>query len=305
MTQLLTDQTRSAPRVAARTVWSRLWMPMAWTLVLARRKPMGFVGFLILVLVGCAAAFAPQLAPYGYAETDLLARLKGPSAQHWFGTDNLGRDLLSRVIWGSRVSLGISFSAVILAKTLATVIGLVSGYYGGWFDKIVQRFVDIWLALPSLIILVTLLGVLGAGVFTLILVVGLSNAPASSRLIRSVVLGVREEPYVEAARALGARDGRILLVHVLPNIVHIIIYSATVTLGAVILVVASLGFLGYGVPPPRPDLGAMLSGDGLTFMRKSPWMAIWPGLVITLVVFSFNVFGDALRDLLDPRMRGT
>ncbi len=259
MTHLLTEQVNDGTRTPTRSTASWLWLPIASIQVLARRKPMGFVGFLILVLVGGAAVFAPVLAPYGYADTDLLARLHGPSSQHWFGTDNLGRDLLSRVMWGSRVSLGISFGAVILAKTLATIIGLVSGYYGGWFDKIVQRFVDIWLALPSLIILVTLLGVMGAGVGTLVLVVGLSNTPASSRLIRSVVLGVREEPYVEAARALGARDRRIILVHVLPNIVHIIIYSATVTLGAVILVVASLGFLGYGVPPPPNQTWARCS----------------------------------------------
>ena len=283
---------------------SGLLAPWRGVKALARRKPLGFVGFVILVVVGGAAVLAPWLAPYGYQEVDLTNRLTSPSTTHLFGTDNLGRDLLSRVMWGARLSLGISFGAVLIAKGLATFVAVLSGFYGGWFDKIVQRFVDIWIALPTLIILITLLGVLGASPWSLIIVVGLANAPHSSRLIRSVVLGVREEPYIEAARSLGMTDTRIMLRYVLPNIAHMIIYSASVTLGSVILIVASLGFLGYGVPPPQPDLGAMLSGDGLTFMRRMPWMALWPGLVITLVVFGFNVFGDALRDLLDPRMRG-
>jgi len=258
----------------------------------------------ILVIIGGAAALAPVLAQYPYAETDFGSRFLLPSRDHPLGTDNLGRDLFSRLLYGSRISLGISFGAVILAKVAATVIGIISGYYGGWLDKIGQRFIDIWLSLPTLIILITLMGAIGANVFSMIVVIGLANIPGSSRLIRSVVVGVREEPYVEAARSMGARNSRIMLLHVLPNIAHIIIYSATVTLGGVILIVASLGFLGYGVPAPHPDLGAMLSGDGLTYMRRMPLMAVWPGLTITLVVFAFNIFGDALRDILDPRMRG-
>ena len=276
-----------------------------WLARFARRKAMGFFGLIVLLVVGFAAVFAPWITPYNFAATDFGARLEGPSLTHWLGTDNLGRDLLSRVIYGARVSLGISFAAVVLAKVLATVVAVYTGYYGGWVDKIGQRFVDIWLALPRLIILITLIGLLGPSAFSLVLLVGLTNAPSSARLIRSVVVSVRAEPYVEAARALGARDRRIILQYILPNIMHIIIYSATVTLGAVILIIASLGFLGYGVPPPAPDLGAMLSGAGLTFMRRNPWMALWPGLIITLVVFAFNVLGDALRDVLDPRMRGT
>ena len=277
----------------------------SWLLQLARRKPLGFLSLIALVVIVSAAVLAPWIAPYHYAKTDFNSRLLAPTAAHWFGTDNLGRDLFSRVVYGARVSLGVSFGAVILAKVLATVIAVYTGYYGGWVDKIGQRFVDVWIALPRLIILVTLLGLLGPSAYSLILLVGLSNAPSSARLIRSVVVGVRAEAYVEAGRALGASDGRIILQYILPNIMHIVIYSATVTLGAVILAVASLGFLGYGVPPPTPDLGAMLSGDGLTFMQTNPWMAIWPGLVITIVVFSFNVLGDALRDVLDPRMRGS
>jgi peptide/nickel transport system permease protein len=275
-----------------------------WPLMLARRKPLGFAGLVVLVVLGGMAAFAPIVAPYGYEEVDFSARLQSPSRDHIFGTDNLGRDLFSRIVWGTRVSFGVSAAAVLLAKSLGTVIALISGFYGGWFDKLFQRLVDIWIALPTLIILISLIAVLGASPLTLVLVVGLSNAPNTSRLVRSVVVQVREEPYVEAAQTLGARDARIMLQHILPNVVHIVIFSATVTLGSVILIVASLGFLGYGLPPPHPDLGGMLSGDGLTFMRRMPWMAVWPGVTITLIVFSFNVLGDALRDVLDPRLRG-
>jgi peptide/nickel transport system permease protein len=284
---------------------SRWTAPVLWTKKFARRKPLGFVGLAILVVIGLAAAFAPLLTPYAYDQTNFSERLVSPGRGHIFGTDNLGRDLFSRILYGARVSLGISFASVIVAKALATVIAVISGYYGGWIDKTVQRFVDIWLALPTLIILITLIGAIGASPMSMIIVIALTNTPGSSRLVRSVVIGVREEPYIEAARAMGATNRRTILVHVLPNIAHIIIYSSTVTLGSVILIVASLGFLGYGVPPPHPDLGAMLSGDGLAFMKRMPWMAIWPGLVITLVVFAFNVLGDALRDVLDPRMRGS
>ncbi len=269
-----------------------------------KRKPLGFAGLAILLVIGFAAVFAPLIAPYGYAEVDFVYRLKGPSWDHLLGTDNLGRDSFSRILYGSRISLGISFTAVLLAKATATAIGIVSGYYGGWFDKIFQRFVDVWISLPTLIILVSVISILGPGIIGLTAIIALAVTASSSRLIRSVVLQVRREAYVEAALSMGARDGRIMLRHIFPNVTHIVIYSSTVSLGSTILIVASLGFLGYGVPPPHPDLGGMLSGDGLTNMRRQPWLAIGPGAVITAIVFSFNVFGDALRDMLDPKLRG-
>ncbi|MPZ98924.1 MAG: ABC transporter permease subunit [Dehalococcoidia bacterium] len=270
----------------------------------ATRKPLGFAGLCILVAMGLAAAFAPIVAPYGYDEFDFARALEGPSRDFFLGTDHLGRDVFSRAIWGTRVSLGVSLAAVFLAQAAAASVAIVSGFYGGWVDKIVQRLVDIWIALPTLVILITLIAIVGPGVKSMILIVAATIAPNYARLIRSVVLQVREEPYVEAAQAIGVSNTRVMLRYILPNVAHVIIYSATVALGAVILIVASLGFLGYGLPPPQPDLGAMLSGDGLEFMRRQSMLAIVPGVAITLIVFSFNIFGDALRDALDPRLRG-
>ena len=258
----------------------------------------------MLLIVGAAALLAPVIAPYGFGEVDFTRRLEGPSQDHLMGTDNLGRDQLSRILYGSRVSLGISFAAVFLSKAAATTLALISGYYGGWIDKILQRFVDVWIGLPTLVILITIVGVVGPGIGGMVIIIAITITPNSSRLIRSVVLQIQSEAYVDAARSMGASDMRIMLRHILPNTAHIVIFSATVSLGAVILIVASLGFLGYGIPPPFPDLGGMLSGDGLTFMRRQPWLALWPGFVITVIVFGFNVFGDALRDVLDPKLRG-
>lgn len=298
-------------RGVAPAVAEALWGPASagrgtirWVYRLAVNKPLGFVSLCILLVFGGAALLAPVIVPYGYDQTDFAARLQSPTADHVFGTDNLGRDLFSRVLYGTRVSMGISFAAVLLSKAAATLIAVVSGFYGGWLDKIVQRLVDIWLAIPALVLLISVLGVMGPSMPSMILVIGLVYVPGSARLVRSVVVGVREETYVEAGRVVGATDGRLLLCYILPNIMHVIVYSATISLGSIILIVASLGFLGYGVPPPQPDLGGMLSGAGLQFMRRMPWMAIWPGVTITLIVFAFNVFGDALRDILDPRLRG-
>jgi peptide/nickel transport system permease protein len=282
----------------------RRWRTLRFMVRFARTKPLGFGGLVLLLIFGVGSALAGWIAPYAYDDTNFLARLEGPSRSHIFGTDNLGRDLFSRVLYATQISMVVAFGAVFISKSVATIIAMLSGFYGGWIDKITQRFVDIWLSIPTLVLLISLLGVMGPGVWSMLIVIGLVTVPGSSRLIRSVVVSVRHEVYVEAARAIGVSDMRMLLRYILPNILHIIIYSATVSLGAVIILAASLGFLGYGVPPPRPDLGGMLSGAGLQFMRRSAWLAIWPGLSITLIVFAFNVFGDALRDMLDPRLRG-
>jgi peptide/nickel transport system permease protein len=291
----------SAPALGERR--RRPWRAASLAARLIRTKPLGFAGLLILVVFGASAALASVIAPFHYAETDFTARFERPNGEHFFGTDNLGRDLFSRVLYATQISMAVAFGAVALGKSIATLIALVSGYYGGWLDKIIQRVVDIWLAVPTLILVISMLGIVGPGFRSMLLVIAFVTVPASSRLIRSAVVGVRAETYVDAARAVGVGDLRILGRYILPNVLHIIVYSATVTLGAAIILAASLGFLGFGIPAPRPDLGGMLSGAGLQYMRRSPWLSIWPGVAITLIVFAFNVFGDALRDVLDPRLR--
>jgi peptide/nickel transport system permease protein len=273
-----------------------------WRLV--KEKPLGaFGGLLVLVLMLCAI-FAHWIAPYPYDETNVRQRLKPPSAQFYLGTDNLGRDVFSRIIYGARISVTVGFGAVTLSVLLATIMGVTSGYFGGKVDVFVQRIVDAAMAFPPLVILLSIMAVLGPGLLNVILVLGIVPSANRSRVIRSATLAAKENQYVEAARAVGASHLRIILCYILPNIMAPIIIVATNALGAVILVEATLSFLGFGVPPPYPSWGEMLSGSGRSYMYKAPWMAIWPGVAISLAVFGFNMLGDALRDLLDPRLRG-
>jgi peptide/nickel transport system permease protein len=274
-----------------------------WRLV--REKPLGaFGGMLVLVLMLCAI-FAHWIAPYPYDETNVRQRLKPPGAQFYLGTDNLGRDVFSRIIYGARISVTVGFGAVTLSILLATIMGVASGYFGGKVDVFVQRIVDAAMAFPVLVILLSIMAVLGPGLLNVILVLGIVPSANRSRVIRSATLAAKENQYVEAARAVGASHLRIILCYILPNVMAPIIIVATNALGAVILVEATLSFLGFGVPPPYPSWGEMLSGSGRSYMYKAPWMAIWPGVAISLAVFGFNMLGDALRDLLDPRLRGS
>jgi peptide/nickel transport system permease protein len=271
---------------------------------LFRDKPLGAVGgvlLLVFVLVGLTAQW---IAPYGYNEIAPIDRLKPPSWEHWFGTDNLGRDLLSRCIYGAQLSVIIGCSAALLATAISALIGIVSGYAGGRFDLIVQRFVDAWQSFPDLIILIVVVSVIGPGMPQIIGTLALLLGIAGSRIVRSAVIGVREHMYVHAAQSVGASVPRILWRHILPNVMPPIIVLLTTRVGTVILAESGLAFLGLGVPPPSPTWGAMLSGSGRTYMLQGPWLALAPGLCLTAVVYATNVFGDALRDLLDPRMRG-
>jgi peptide/nickel transport system permease protein len=274
-----------------------------WRLV--KEKPLGaFGGALVLVLMLCAV-FAHWIAPYPYDETNVRQRLKPPGAQFYLGTDNLGRDVFSRIIYGARISVTVGFGAVTLSILLATILGVTSGYFGGKVDVLVQRIVDAAMAFPTLVILLSIMAVLGPGLLNVILVLGIVPSANRSRVIRSATLAAKENQYVEAAQAVGASHLRIIVCYILPNIMAPIIIVATNALGAVILVEATLSFLGFGVPPPYPSWGEMLSGSGRSYMYKAPWMAIWPGVAISLAVFGFNMLGDALRDLLDPRLRGS
>jgi peptide/nickel transport system permease protein len=271
---------------------------------LFRDKPLGAFGGVLLLIFIVVGLTAQWIAPFGYNEIAPAERLKAPSWEHWFGTDNLGRDVLSRCIYGAQLSVIIGCTAALLATVISALIGIVSGYAGGRFDLIVQRFVDAWQSFPDLIILIVVVSVIGPGMPQIIGTLALLLGIAGSRIVRSAVIGVREHMYVHAAQSVGASVPRILWRHILPNVMPPIIVLFTTRVGTVILAESGLAFLGLGVPPPSPTWGAMLSGSGRTYMFQGPWLALAPGLCLTAVVYATNVFGDALRDLLDPRMRG-
>ncbi len=297
-----TVQTISVPETVSRPL--RRPRPLLFILRFCRRKPLGAIGGVIVVGLIVMAIFADRIAPYAYDESIAGGRMKPPSAQFWMGTDNLGRDIWSRVVYGARISVTVGFATVALATLLATLVGMSSAYLGGAYDIVVQRVVDAWMSFPALVIVLSLLAALGPGLLNLILALSVLGAAGTSRVIRGAALSTMQNPYVEAARALGSGHARVILRHVLPNVMATIIILATIGLGTVILAESALSFLGFGIPPPYPSWGGMLSGSGRSFMHRAPWMALFPGAAISLAVFGFNMFGDALRDLLDPRLRG-
>jgi peptide/nickel transport system permease protein len=267
------------------------------------RRKLVLAGAAILVVVTLLALFAPWITPYGPMAMKISDRLQSPRLAHWFGTDELGRDVYSRVLYGAQISMTVGLLATALSVLLGAALGVVSGYFGRTLDLVLQRVVDAWLAFPGLVMVIVLLVLLGPGLASVILALGLSQAFPQSRIIRSATLVVREHAYIEASRASGASHARVLLRHVLPNIVAPIIVSASSYISFVILVEAAVSFLGYGVPPPRPSWGGMLSATGRSYMVRAPWLSIFPGLALTLAIVAFNILGDALRDLLDPRLR--
>lgn len=287
-----------------RTVVERSWGARALPVV--RRlfsNPLSLLS--IVVILGCIvlAIFAPVLAPYDYDEQDILSRLKAPSAEHWFGTDDVGRDILSRIIWGSRVSITVSFGAVAVGVSIGTLIGLCAGYFQGVFDLVSQRLVDFMMSMPALIILLVVVSVFGRGVPTLIIALGLVQSALSTRVARATTMQLAGRQFVEAARVVGCSNQRILYRHILPGLFPPMMVIISLGMGVAILAESSLSFLGYGVVPPTPSWGAMLSGSSRVYMINNPWMSIWPGLAIAAVVFAFNTLGDSLRDILDPRLR--
>jgi peptide/nickel transport system permease protein len=271
---------------------------------LVREKPLGLLGGIIVILLLFTGIFAGSLAPFDINEIHLRYRLDPPSTKFLLGTDDLGRDLLSRIIFGARISVIVGLSAAGLDTVLAMFIGIFSGYIGGKTDLTIQRFVDAWMCFPGLVIILTIMAILGPGLIQVIFVIGFSSGIRSSRVVRGATIGIKEHTYVYAAKSVGCSTLRILLKHILPNIMAPIIVLFTVAVGIAILLEASLSFLGFGIPPPTPAWGSMLSGAGRQYMQKAPLMAIWPGLALATVVFGINVLGDALRDLLDPRLRG-
>ena len=237
-------------------------------------------------------------------ETGVIDRLTPPGVNSLLGSDHLGRDVFSRVIYGARISVIVGLAGSAIGIFLATLIGVLSAYIGGIFDTVLQRFVDAWMAFPPLIILILAVTVIGAGMWQVIILLGFLYGLGSSRIVRAAVIGIKESVYMEAARAIGCPTGKMLIRHILPNIMAPVIILYTTAVPWMILEEAGLSFLGLGIPPPTPSWGGMLSSEGRTHMLKGPWLAIWPGLALSLVVYGVNMFGDAVRDLLDPRLRG-
>ena len=268
-------------------------------------KPLGAVGAVICVLFLFTGIFSELIAPFGYNEMNPIDRLQAPSLEYILGTDQIGRDVFSRIVHGARTSLIIGFSAAFLSILLSILIGVTSGFFGGRFDMAVQRMVDAWMSFPDLVVVIVAVSVFGPGMWQVILILSLLYGIAGSRIVRGAVVTVKENVYVQAAESIGVSTPRILLRHILPNIMAPIIVLFTTRLAAVILVEAGLSFLGLGVPPGVPSWGGMLSFEGRSYMFQAPWLAIMPGLAITIVVYNINMFGDAMRDLLDPRMRGS
>ncbi len=269
-----------------------------------KEKPLGTASGVIVLILLFVAIFGDFLMPYPFDEQNIIDRLQGSSAQHLLGTDHLGRDFLSRIIYGARISILIGLTVTTLDVVLGTLIGGISGFFGGKFDLLVQRFVDAWNAFPGLLLLLTAISIVGRGFTQIILVLGISAGIGGSRLIRSAVIAIKENDYFLAAEAIGSPRWRTFFRHVVPNIMPVIIIAFSVSIGGVILSLASLSFLGFGLPPEIPDWGGLLSREGRTFMELAPHLALWPGLALTITIYSLNMFGDAVRDLLDPRLRG-
>lgn len=268
---------------------------------LAKNK-LAVAGLIVLIITALLAVFAPIAAPYGYEEQDLFNTLAGPSREHWLGTDNLGRDMLSRLIYGGRNSLTLGLISVALAAALGVILGAVSGYYGGKVDMVIMRLLDVLQAVPAILLAIAISATLGPGYMNCILALTISQIPGFTRMTRASCLNVQGMEYVEAARSINARERRIIFKHVLPNAISPIIVQATMSVATAILTSASLSFIGLGVQPPQAEWGAMLSA-GRSYIRSNPHVIIYPGITIMIVVLSLNLLGDGLRDALDPRLK--
>jgi len=289
-------QTLSKPAITAR--------PSKWTVFyrkLSKNKLAVAGGYIILFYI-FVAILAPLLAPHDPYQVDLVNKLKAPSAAHWMGTDDKGRDVLSRMIYGTRLSLAVGFVAVFIGAFFGVILGLLAGYYGKWVDAVIMRVVDVLLAFPGILLALAIVSALGAGLMNVMVAIGVFSIPMFARIVRGSTLAVKKLEYIDAIRSLGATDARIIFVHILPNIASPIIVQATLRLATAILSAAGLSFLGLGAQPPLPEWGAMLS-NGRDFLFNMPTLALFPGLAISTLVIAFNIFGDGLRDALDPRMK--
>ena len=293
----LTHETASAP-LAARLTWGEAVAKFV------RTKPLGAAGALIILGMLVVAALARVLAPYDPYQPDYAAQFGRPSAEHWFGTDEFGRDVLSRIMYGARIALFVGFTASFAGCTIGALLGVVSAYIGNKVDLLLERVMDVLLAFPQLILALAIASILGPAVQNVVIAVAIPIIPRSARVVRATALSVKENQYVEAAHGLGASWRRVILQHIVPNVAAPYIVLLTAQLGGAILAEAALSYLGLGAAEPTPSWGLMLSGSAPSYAEKAPWIALFPGIAISLGVFGFNLFGDSLRDTLDPKLRG-
>lgn len=275
------------------------WREAYWQL---RKNKLAIIGSIIIITFILVAIFAPFLTSYSPSAISAADRLQGPSGAHWFGTDDLGRDIFTRIVFGARISLMVGFFAVTGALVFGTILGIIAGFYGKWVDMLISRIFDIMLAFPSILLAIAIVAILGPSLQNALIAIAIINIPIFGRLVRSKVISIRQEEYIMAAKAQGMKNGRILIHHVLPNSLAPIIVQATLGFGTAILEAAALGFLGLGAQPPTPEWGRMLS-ESRQFIQSAPWVVLFPGLSIMLVVLGFNMIGDGLRDALDPKMK--
>jgi peptide/nickel transport system permease protein len=295
--------TRTSVKTLTLPAVSRFDRWLETTFRFTRQRPLGAVGAAIIGIMIAAAVLAGFVAPYDPLATDYATMLQAPSSFHWFGTDSFGRDVLTRIIYGSRTALWIGFASAFLGATLGALIGVTSAYFGGKIDLVLQRFMDLLLSFPLIILALVVVSLLGSGMTNVIFAITVPMVPRCALVLRSSALALREMPFVEAARALGFGPTRIILRHMLPNVMAPYLIMLTAFLGQAILLEASLSFLGLGVAEPQAAWGLMLRGAAVDFAERAPWMAIYPGLAISLSVFAFNLLGDSLRDVLDPKLR--
>ncbi len=295
--------TRTSVKTLTLPAVSRFDRWLETTFRFTRQRPLGAVGAAIIGIMIAAAVLAGFVAPYDPLATDYATMLQAPSSFHWFGTDSFGRDVLTRIIYGSRTALWIGFASSFLGATLGALIGVTSAYFGGKIDLVLQRFMDLLLSFPLIILALVVVSLLGSGMTNVIFAITVPMVPRCALVLRSSALALREMPFVEAARALGFGPTRIILRHMLPNVMAPYLIMLTAFLGQAILLEASLSFLGLGVAEPQAAWGLMLRGAAVDFAERAPWMAIYPGIAISLSVFAFNLLGDSLRDALDPKLR--
>ncbi len=293
--ELKIDYTMPIKKKKKKSQWVDVWKRL-------KVNKMAMIGLVIIVVLIVTAIFADFIAPYGFDDQSLKDRLLAPSLKHLFGTDNFGRDIFSRIVYGTRISLMIGFIAVSIAALVGGSLGAISGYYSGKLDNIIMRGVDILLAIPSILLAISIVASLGPGLRNVMIAVGIGSVPSYARIVRASVLSYRDQEFVEAARAIGANDFRIILKHIIPNTLAPIIVQATLGVAGAILSAAGLSFIGLGIQPPTPEWGAMLSG-GRDYLRDNWYVATFPGLAIMVTIFGLNLLGDGLRDALDPRLK--